>query len=276
MSSAIENMSLYIPHVFPNFTKEDVTKAFEDNCIGKVKNIDFVAKMTYKEGVSKLYNAAYIHFEEWYDNIVARNFHSHVRDPIKETRLMYEDPWYWVVLENKARKYLPGERKPCIVLDSTPVAKVQIETKSTWAPVKSLVQQKSVTKLVAVKLDSEFAATQAYLEEEENKNVFEEYDLEEYDLEEYDLKEKEEEEKQMDEIEEAIKEDDKYLVTIDSRYIRTLEEENAAYRRRQTYKEEATYYYDQYMITNELYKNETIKTKSLMEAFQIMTKEKQT
>ena len=246
MSAAIENMSLYIPHVFPNFTKEDVTKAFEDNCIGKVKNIDFVAKITYKEGVAKLYNAAYIHFEEWYDNIVARNFHSRVRDPIKEARLMYEDPWYWVVLENKARKYIPGERKPCIVLDSTPVAK-----------------------LVAVKLDSEFAATQAY-PEEENENVFEE----EYDFEEYDLKE-EEEEKQMDEIEEAIKEDDKYLVSIDSRYIRALEEENEAYRRRQTYKEEATYYYDQYMITNELYKNETIKTKSLMEAFQMMTKEKQ-
>ena len=274
MSAAIENMSLYIPHVFPNFTKEDVTKAFEDNCIGKVKNIDFVAKMTYKEGVSKLYNAAYIHFEEWYDNIVARNFHSRVRDPIKEARLMYEDPWYWVVLENKARKYIPGERKPCIVLDSTPVAKVQIETKSTWAPVKSLVQQKSVTKLVAVKLDSEFAATQASIEEEEY-DLEEEDDIEEeYDLKGYDI-EKEEEEKQMDEIEEAIKEDDKYLVSIDSRYIRALEEENEAYRRRQTYKEEATYYYDQYMITNELYKNETIKTKSLMEAFQMMTKEKQ-
>ena len=274
MSAAIENMSLYIPHVFPNFTKEDVTKAFEDNCIGKVKNIDFVAKMTYKEGVSKLYNAAYIHFEEWYDNIVARNFHSRVRDPIKEARLMYEDPWYWVVLENKARKYIPGERKPCIVLDSTPVAKVQIETKSTWAPVKSLVQQKSVTKLVAVKLDSECAATQASIEEEEY-DLEEEDDIEEeYDLKGYDI-EKEEEEKQMDEIEEAIKEDDKYLVSIDSRYIRALEEENEAYRRRQTYKEEATYYYDQYMITNELYKNETIKTKSLMEAFQMMTKEKQ-
>ena len=193
--------------------------------------------------------------------MAARNFHARVRDPIKEARLIYEDPWYWVVLENKARKYIPGERKPCIVLDSTPVAKVQIETKSTWAPVKSLVQQKSVNKLVAVKLDSEFAATQAYPEE--------------YDLEEYDLEEEKEEEKQMDEIEEAIKEEDKYLVTIDSRYIRALEEENAAYRRQNTYKEEATYYYDQYMITNELYKNETIKTKSLMEAFQMMSKEKQ-
>ena len=272
MSYAIENMSLYIPHVFPNFTKEDVAKAFEDNCIGKVKNIDFVAKMTSKEGVSKLYNAAYIHFEEWYDNIVARNFHSCVRDPIKEARLMYQDPWYWVVLENKARKYLPGERKPCIVVDSTPASKVQIETKSTWAPVKSLVQQKSVAKLVAVKLDSEFAATT-------------EYDLEEYDL--------EEEEKQMDEIEEAIKEEDKYLVTIDSRYIRTLEEENAAYRKQKSYKEEAQhyyeisrrqqrcieeekYYYDQYVISNELYINETIKTKALTEALQMMTKEKQT
>lgn len=270
MSDAIENMSLYIPHVFPNFTKEDVAKAFEDNYIGKVKNIDFVAKMSSKEGVSKLYNAAYIHFEEWYDNMAARNFHARVRDPIKEARLIYEDPWYWVVLENKARKYIPGERKPCIVLDSTPVAKVSVPStpvpadytqwetvkkRNTWAPVKSLVQKKSVTKLVAVKLDNEFAATQAYPEE-------------------YDLKE-EEEEKQMDEIEEAIKEEDQYLVTIDSRYIRALEEENEAYRRQNTYKEEATYYYDQYMIANELYKNETIKTQALTEAFQMMTKQKQ-
>jgi KaiC/GvpD/RAD55 family RecA-like ATPase len=162
-------------------------------------------------------------------------------------------------LENKSRKYIPGERKPCIVIDSTPVAKVSVPA-DTWAPVKSLVQQKSVAKSVAVKLDSEFAATtEAYLEE---------YDDEEYDIED------EEEEKQMNEIEEAIKEEDKYLVSIDSRYIRTLEEENAAYRRRQTYKEEATYYYDQYMITNELYKNETIKTQALTEAFQMMTKQK--
>jgi len=251
-SATIENMSLYIPHVFPNFTKEDVAKAFEANGIGKVKNIDFVAKMTSKEGVEKFYNAAYIHFDEWCDTIVARNFHSRVRDPIKEARLIYEDPWYWVVLENKARKYLPGERKPCIVIDTPPAAHAPI-VRSTWAPVKSLVQKDSVTipLSVAVKLDSEFAnaGTEAYPEEDEA---------------------------QMDEIEEAIKEDDRYLVSIDSRYIRTLEEENAGYRKQRTYKEEATYYYDQYMIANELYKNETIKTQALTEVIRLMTKEKQT
>lgn len=255
-AASIENMSLYIPHVFPNFTKEDVAKAFEANGIGKVKNIDFVAKMTSKDGVSKFYNAAYIHFDEWCDTIVARNFHSRVRDPIKEARLIYEDPWYWVVLENKARKYLPGERKPCIVID-TPPAHAPI-VRNIWAPVKSLVQKDSVTipVSVAVKLDSEFedAEAETYPEEDEF----------------------EEEEKQMDEIEEAIKEDDIYLVSIDSRYIRALEEENAAYRKQRTYKEEATYYYDQYMIANELYKNETIKTQALTEVIKLMTKEKQT
>jgi uncharacterized coiled-coil protein SlyX len=27
---------------------------------------------------------------------------------------MYEDPWYWIVLENKAKKREPGARKECI------------------------------------------------------------------------------------------------------------------------------------------------------------------
>jgi hypothetical protein len=31
---------------------------------------------------------------------------------------MYDDPWYWLVLENKGKKHVPGDRKPRIDLDA--------------------------------------------------------------------------------------------------------------------------------------------------------------
>lgn len=120
MSAVAVNTSLYIPHIFANFDKDFVANVFEKLQIGKVKNIDFVLKTN---GQGKEYNAAYIHFEYWNDTIVARNFHSRVVDPKNEARIVYDEPWFWVVLENKARKYVPGERKPRIQLDE-PLQKV--------------------------------------------------------------------------------------------------------------------------------------------------------
>ena len=111
MSTSIKNISLYIPHIFANFSKTDVAKVFEDQTIGKVKNIDFISKM---DKDNKPYNAAYIHFEYWFDTLVARHFQERVIDPRKEARLMYDDPWFWLVLENKSTKVVTGERKKCI------------------------------------------------------------------------------------------------------------------------------------------------------------------
>ena len=41
----LENMSVYIPHVFPNFTTEYIASVFENLGIGVVNHIDLVAKM---------------------------------------------------------------------------------------------------------------------------------------------------------------------------------------------------------------------------------------
>ena len=112
--SSVKNISLYIPHIFGNYNKEYVAKVFNDLNIGKVNYIDFVTKMS-KDG--NVYNAAYIHFDEWYTNVVARNFQNRVLDTTKEARLMYEDPWYWIVLENKAKRVVPSARRPRIVID---------------------------------------------------------------------------------------------------------------------------------------------------------------
>jgi len=106
--SAVKNISLFIPHIFANYGKEDVAKVFEDLNIGKISHIDFVAKL----GTGgKPFNAAYVHFEQWYDNIVAINFQERVLNPNKQARIVYEDPWYWIVMENKANKVKSGDRK---------------------------------------------------------------------------------------------------------------------------------------------------------------------
>ena len=112
--SAMNNVSLYIPHVFANISKEEVINIFESLRIGKVSNIDFVNKISDQ---SQQYNAVYIHFEYWHDNVAARNFQERVLNPDKEARIVYDDPWYWIVLENKAKKHVSGDRKPRVVLD---------------------------------------------------------------------------------------------------------------------------------------------------------------
>lgn len=103
MSSSIQqNISIYIPRVFSNISKERMESIFELLSIGKVKNIDFIAKFTSK---GDKYNSAYVHFDYWYDNISNQNLQNRLLNHSdKETRIVYDDPWYWIVLENKAQK----------------------------------------------------------------------------------------------------------------------------------------------------------------------------
>ena len=115
-------MSIYIPHVFSNITEDRITRVFDSLSLGKVKHIDFVEKMS-KYGA--VYNAAYIHFEHWYDTVTSRSFQERVRNPDKEARLVYDEPWYWIVLENHGAKSIPGTRKLRVNLtDMTPVKKL--------------------------------------------------------------------------------------------------------------------------------------------------------
>jgi len=104
-------MSLYIPHVFPNFTSEYIARVFELLEIGYVDHVDMVAKLD-KNG--RPYNSAYIHFAEWCNTIITKNFQKRVLDPEREALIVHDDPWYWIVLENKGKKHVPGERKICI------------------------------------------------------------------------------------------------------------------------------------------------------------------
>jgi hypothetical protein len=191
-------MSLFIPHVFPNFTQEYVSDAF--SVVGFVERVDFVAKQD-KSG--KNYNAAYIHFKYWYDNKNNRDLKRKIIDNGSSKFYHDDSEYYWIVLENTAKKYVPGERKQRINVNelNTP-EKQEPNTVHPNTPVKSSYAQIVADKSVSANLDEAF----------------------EYCL---DLLKETEEELEMAELEAEMQKDDEHLISIDSRYVAALEQENA-------------------------------------------------
>ena len=111
-SPAFANISLYIPHVFANITKNRIVETFEKLRIGSINRIDFISK---RSPIGN-FNAVYIHFSQWYDNSASRNFQERVLNQNMEARIVYDEPWFWIVLENKNHK--AGDRKRSVNLDA--------------------------------------------------------------------------------------------------------------------------------------------------------------
>jgi hypothetical protein len=235
---AIENISLFVPHVFPNFTKEYVAKTFQE--YGDIDHIDFLAK---QDRSGKSYNAVYIHFKEWYNILDNRNFQARLLSG-SEVKVYHDRPWYWIVLPNNAKKHISGDRKPRIDLGDEkaisisslktpekPILKRSDKLDIPAAPVKPA--KKSYAEVVEP--DSTLSSSQQQFEADiiksESKSIdqlsFEE--LEKRDLEMDEIEAElygQELEAQMDEIEAELNAEDANLVTIDSRYVQAIEQEN--------------------------------------------------
>lgn len=91
-------LSLYIPRVFANITKERVAQIFESLRLGEVSVVDFVPREDSNTG--EPYNMAFVHFNRWYDNTASTNFQGKVNDPNTEAKIVYDEPWYWICLPN--------------------------------------------------------------------------------------------------------------------------------------------------------------------------------
>jgi hypothetical protein len=139
------------------------------------------------------YNSAYIHFEYWYDTVVSASFQERVRNPDKEARLVYDEPWYWIVLENRGSK---GARKLRINLtDMTPVKK-QKQIQPPAAPIKNKYYNNTTPpnlRSVKRKLVGDFI-----LENDEHEQI-------------------------LDKIEEMLDEEDRHTISIDGRYVQSME-----------------------------------------------------
>jgi hypothetical protein len=92
-----QKLSIYIPHVFLNITKERICDVFENQAVGEVERVDFIPKKG-KDG--KEYNTAFIHMKCWYDNDCVFNLQSKIKTTNSTARIVYDDPWYWNIYEN--------------------------------------------------------------------------------------------------------------------------------------------------------------------------------
>jgi hypothetical protein len=240
----------------------------ENMRIGEVKRVDFVPK-TGSDG--KPYNAAYIHFYKWYDNIVAQNLQERVLNPTQEARVMYDDPWYWIVLENKGKKHMPGDRKPRIDLDAFNGSIVEhsgFDCGHTPAHTKSEEEAKSSNYLTPIKIQRAPGApkkkswahvahppTPVKLESVLNAEaqvVDEEITQEEMDW----VLEQMEDEQMLADME-AEMEMDSHLATFDTRYVQTIEQENQMLR-------------SQLACLQNMYHTETIKVQRLADTIKII------
>ena len=87
--------SVFIPRVFSNIRTNRISDTFHNLNIGDVEKVDLVAK-TSKNGDS--YNMAFVHFKGFYETQEAIDFRKEVEDPEIKAKLVYEDPWFWLVL----------------------------------------------------------------------------------------------------------------------------------------------------------------------------------
>lgn len=214
MSDIKINMSLFVPHVFPNFTKKYVADAFAD--VGVVDRVDFVAK---KDRDGKPYNAAYIHFNSFHSNAVVERMQDEIYD--NGDYHMYHDcsEYYWIVLPNTAKKYVTGERKERINLNGAKA----VNTKSAANPAAKQPVCPPAPKKVTYSQVAKKACTPVKLEEKFDEYVHairETQEAMQKDL------EVSEEALQMAEIEAELTAEDDNLVSIDWRYVHAIEQEN--------------------------------------------------
>ena len=90
--------SLYIPRIFNNIPDKKITSTFQNLNLGKIKNIDIIRKIGRDGSTVKM---AFVHFESWnYYNSAAVNLRIQIEDPNTDAKLVYDDPWYWILLPN--------------------------------------------------------------------------------------------------------------------------------------------------------------------------------
>jgi hypothetical protein len=141
MTNNNNQTSLFIPHIFANIDEERIKSVIETAKYGQVEQIDLIPK---KSGDGKAYNSAYIHMKSWNEDEKTQKFLAHLKDTSKQTHLVYDKPWYWIVLENtssdkKKTKTLDMKEFPNLKPQATvqkpqaTVQKPQATTDAVWA-----------------------------------------------------------------------------------------------------------------------------------------------
>ena len=122
-ANASDFTSIFIPRVFANITKERITHIVENVVpLGGVERIDMVE-------IDEKTNRVWVHFTHWYDTEFVNEFKKLLLDETKQAKIVYDDPWFWIVLKNTHR-IANGQPKIRIDLEE-PTPPVSSPPKST-------------------------------------------------------------------------------------------------------------------------------------------------
>jgi hypothetical protein len=94
--------SVYIPRVYANLTSDFVAEIFESLNLGVVDRVEAVTR----PGDKTTY-MAFVYFASWNtDNKAAVHLAERINtyDGGRPARIVYDDPWYWILLPNKSQK----------------------------------------------------------------------------------------------------------------------------------------------------------------------------
>jgi len=95
--NASDFTSIFIPRVFANITRERIIHIVENVVpLGSVERIDIVE-------IDEKTNRVWVHFTHWYDTEFVNEFKKLLLDETKQAKIVYDAPWFWIVLKNTHR-----------------------------------------------------------------------------------------------------------------------------------------------------------------------------
>jgi hypothetical protein len=106
-----QGLSLTIPRVFPQWVDEKlIIDIFHNQQLGRVYkvSINYMKRESRQRG-HPMYKA-FVYFSAWYDNIIAYNFQQRIFNE-GNAKIVYDDPWYWVAMENKEQRLSNNDKR---------------------------------------------------------------------------------------------------------------------------------------------------------------------
>ena len=100
-----------IPRVFPQWIDEEkIIDIFHKQQLGRVYKVSIIRMPDSKKRSYPIYQA-FIYFSAWYETEIAFNFQQRIFGPRAQARVVYDDPWFWVVFENTKRRLSNNDKR---------------------------------------------------------------------------------------------------------------------------------------------------------------------
>ena len=106
-----QGLSLIIPRVFPQYIDEQgMIDTFEQQKLGRVYKVNMIHMNSESRRRGHPMYKAIVYFSAWYDNVIAYNFQQRIFNQ-GDARVVYDDPWFWVAMENKEQRLSNNDKR---------------------------------------------------------------------------------------------------------------------------------------------------------------------